>query len=114
MVEMPGADEFGNCICEDDEDPSCTCESYEKEEGETLMENEIRFYLTKIKEAMEGEEKFAPTHLVTATKLPSGSVEIAINTDKIPEKIDYILAVYDEEMRLKSSQGVVLVQLMVV
>jgi len=78
------------------------------------MENELRFYLTKIKEAIEGEEKFTPTHLVTATKLPSGSVEIAINTDKIPEKVDYILAVYDEEMRLKSSPSVRMVQLMVV
>lgn len=78
------------------------------------MENEVRFYLTKIKEAMEGEEKFAPTHLVTATKLPSGSIELAVNTDKIPEKIDYILAVYDEEMKLKASPSVEMVQLMVV
>lgn len=78
------------------------------------MENEIRYYLTKVKEAIEGEEKFAPTHLVTATKLPSGSIELAVNTDKISEKIDYILAMYDEEMRLKSSPSVRMVQLMVV
>lgn len=78
------------------------------------MENELRFYLTKIKEAIEGDEQFKPTHLVTATRLPSGSVELAVNTDKIPEKIGYILSAYDDDMCLKAQPAVEMVQLMVV
>ena len=48
------------------------------------MENEIRYYLGQIKKAMaeptEADGKpFVPQYIVTAVKLPTGAVEIAIN-----------------------------------
>ena len=84
------------------------------------MENEIRYYLKQIKAIMqepeEGENRipFEPKYLITAVKLPTGAIELAINTDNIAEKIDYILGAYDEEMRLKSNNEVSITQLMVV
>lgn len=30
LIEIPGVDEEGNCICSDDEDPSYLCEEYEE------------------------------------------------------------------------------------
>lgn len=29
-IEMPGCDKDGICLCEDDEDPTKTCEDYEE------------------------------------------------------------------------------------
>ena len=92
------------------------------------MENEIRYYLGRIKQAMEytpeeteeiangamGRELFKPQYIVTAVKLPTGAIELAVNTDKIPEKIDYILEAYDENMCLKTNTDVVMQNLMVV
>lgn len=65
-------------------------------------------------EAAEHIEPLKPTYLVTAVKLPTGAIELAINNTGIPEKIDYILEAYDENMRLKSNPEVVMQQLMVV
>lgn len=84
------------------------------------MEHEIRFYLKQIKEAMtepaEGEERkpFKPTYLVTAVKLPTGAIELAVNTDNIPEKIDYILDAYDGDMCLKTNREIVMQNIMIV
>lgn len=84
------------------------------------MQNEIRYYLEQMKAIMapaeEGEnrEPFKPTYLVTAVKLPTGAIELAINTENIPEKIDYILEAYDDNMRLKTNENVMMSQLMVV
>lgn len=88
------------------------------------MENEIRYYLTIIKASMQEpteEEKamglkdhFQPKYLVTAVKLPTGAIELAVNNENIPEKIDYILEAYDEEMRLKSNPAIQMSNLMVV
>ena len=52
--------------------------------------------------------------LVTAVKLPSGAKEIAINTDMLKEKIEYILSAYDNEMRLKTNNDIVMIDVMVV
>ena len=86
--------------------------------------NELRYYLQSIKHLMEEpteEEKsmgleasFKPTYLITAVKLPTGAIELAINNENIPAKIDYILEAYDEDMHLKSNPEIVMQQMMVV
>lgn len=91
--------------------------------------NELRYYLEIMKGAMapqpeipDGElapgaenlKPFKPTYLVTAVKLPTGAIELAINNENIPAKIDYILEAYDENMHLKSNPEIVMQQLMVV
>lgn len=88
------------------------------------MENELRYYLNLIKQSMQEPspedveagvtEKFVPKYLVTATKLPTGAIELAVNTENIPAKIDYILEAYDEDMRLKSNPAIQMSNMMVV
>lgn len=87
------------------------------------MEHEIRYYLKQIKAAMaesteeetaNGRKPFEPTHLVTAVKLPTGAIEIAINTENIEGKIDYILDAYDDDMCLKTNRDIVMKNIMVV
>ena len=88
------------------------------------MENEIRYYLGQIKALMappsaEDVEdgaviEFTPTYLVTAVKLPTGAIELAINNTNIAEKIDYILDAYDENMCLKTNEDIVMQNVMVV
>ena len=88
------------------------------------MENEIRYYLNLIKQSMAEPtdadreagltEVFVPTYLVTAVKLPTGAIELAVNNVNIAEKIDYILEAYDENMHLKANSEIEMVQLMVV
>jgi hypothetical protein len=60
------------------------------------------------------QSKTTPTHLVTAVKLPSGAVEIAVNTSDIKSKLEYILRAYDEEMQLRTNTAIVMVNAMVV
>jgi hypothetical protein len=87
------------------------------------MENELRYYLGEIKRAMaepteeekaNGREAFKPRYIVTAVKLPTGAIELAVNTENIAEKIDYILEAYDQDMHLKTNTAVVMQNLMVV
>lgn len=84
------------------------------------MENEIRYYLKQMKllisEPAEDEDRtpFVPSYLITAVKLPTGAIELAINTDNIAEKIDYILEAYDADMCLKTNKDICMSQLMVV
>lgn len=77
------------------------------------MEHEIRFYLKAIKEAIDSGD-FEPTYIVTAVKLPTGAIELAINDKNLVEKIDYILNAYDDEMRLKANTDVEMQNIMVV
>ena len=77
------------------------------------MEHEIRYYLKSIKSAIELND-FTPKYIVTAAKLPTGAIELALNTDNIVEKIDYILSAYDEEMRLKTNTDIVMSNIMIV
>lgn len=83
-------------------------------------ENEIRYYLKQIKALMtepeEGENRvpFVPTYFITAVKLPTGAIELAVNTSDIANKIDYILDAYDYAMRLKTNENIVMQNLMVV
>ena len=76
------------------------------------MENEIRFYLKAILEVID-TEKFKPQYIVTAVKLPTGAIELAVNTNQIKEKIEYILNAYDEDMRLKTNDCIEMAQVMV-
>lgn len=88
------------------------------------MENEIRYYLNLIKQSMQEpseEDKeagitecFKPQYIITAVKLPTGAIELAVNNSKIAEKIDYILEAYNEEMRLKTNPVIVMQNIMVV
>lgn len=39
--------------------------------------------------------------LVTVVKLPYGSLETIVNTDKLGDKIEYIMRNYDDDLRLK-------------
>lgn len=83
------------------------------------MENEMRYYLKMMRDCMEPENEddtnvFEPTYLVTAVKLPSGAIELAVNNAAIKEKIDYILDAYDEDMRLKTNAAIEMQQVMVV
>ena len=93
------------------------------------MENEIRFYLKALLKAMEAvtdasdseldegaanTQPFKPSYIVTAVKLPTGAIEIAVNDKNIKEKIEYILEAYDEEMRHKRDNSVVMQNVMIV
>ena len=94
------------------------------------MENEIRFYLKQIKKAMAEPtmeakakaelnneplpEPFKPKYIVTAVKLPTGAIELAVNDKKIAGKIDYILDAYDENMCLKTNTSIVMQNIMIV
>ena len=77
------------------------------------MENEIRFYLALVKEAIDKGE-LVPSYLITAVTLPAGNIEVAINSSNIVNKIDYILDSYDNEMCLKTNTKIKMTNLMVV
>lgn len=83
-------------------------------------EHEIRYYLKQIRALMaeptEGENRvpFVPQYLITAVKLPTGAIEIAVNNSEIAGKIDYILEAYDEIMRLKTNTSIVMQNIMIV
>lgn len=83
------------------------------------MENEIRFYLKQIKKAMEEPTEvdgkpFEPQYIITAVKLPTGAIEIAINDKEIASKIDYILEAYDDDMHLKTNTSIAMQNIMIV
>ena len=87
-------------------------------------EHEIRFYLKQIKALMtepteEDKEagvtaRFTPQYMVTAVKLPTGAIELAINNTNIEAKIDYILEAYDDEMHLKTNPEIEMQNIMIV
>jgi D-tyrosyl-tRNA(Tyr) deacylase len=74
--------------------------------------NEVRYYLGFILDSMA--ENFVPQYIVTAVKLPTGAIEIAVNDKNIKEKIEYILNAYDDDMKLKTNPVIELVNLLVV
>ena len=84
------------------------------------MENEIRYYLKQIKNLMaepeEGEnrEPFKPQYIVTAVKLPTGAIELAVNNSHIDKKIDYILEAYDSDMCLKTNTDIKIQNILIV
>ena len=84
------------------------------------MENEIRYYLRQTKAAMaeptedEQREAFKPQYLVTAVKLPTGAIELAVNNQNITDKIDYILEAYDDDMQLKTNTSIKMANILIV
>lgn len=83
------------------------------------MHNELRYYLTMMLDCMTPETEdddnvFVPSYIITATKLPTGAIEIAVNDKNIKEKLEYILDAYDEDMRLKTNQQVIMQNVMIV
>lgn len=86
------------------------------------MENEIRYYLSHIRDAMIGMTNtatgettvFEPQYIITAVKLPTGAIEVAVNNSHIAEKIDYILDAYDDNMHLKTNTDIVMQNIMIV
>lgn len=94
------------------------------------MKNELRYYLNLIKKAMHeisedeqaninagkilAREPFKPTYIVTAVKLPTGAIELAVNSTNIEQKIDYILGAYDDDMKLKTNSKIQMINIMVV
>lgn len=44
------------------------------------------------------------THIVTITQLPTGAKEVAINTENLREKLEYIDNTYDNNMQHKFSK----------
>jgi hypothetical protein len=84
------------------------------------MENEIKYYLGQIKAAMaeptedEQREAFKPQYLVTAVKLPTGAIELAVNNQNIADKIDYILEAYDDDMQLKTNTTIKMENILIV
>lgn len=49
------------------------------------------------------------TKMVVAIKLPTGAVELIINTDNIESKYGYYLDAYDDDMKLKNNSEVEIV-----
>lgn len=87
-------------------------------ESQLNNEHELRYYLRQIRRAMkpaeEGVKPFVPSYIVTAVKLPTGAIELAVNTEHILEKIDYILNTYDGNMRHSHDPAVCMQNVMVV
>lgn len=104
-----------NCVDNARNDSTKEAISYEQNN-----EHEIRYYLSQIKNLMaepeEGENRvaFKPSYLITAVKLPTGAIELSINTENIAEKINYILCNYDGNMRLKTNENIVMQNIMIV
>ena len=84
------------------------------------MENEIRYYLRQLKAAMaepaedEQREAFKPQYLVTAVRLTTGDIELAVNSQNIADKIDYILEAYDDDMQLKTNISIKMENILIV
>lgn len=47
---------------------------------------------------VEGKALNSLTHIVTITQLPTGAREVAINTERLEEKVNYILDTYNDNM----------------
>lgn len=105
-----------------------------KTERSDKVENEIRYYLGEILDMMEPVklpevdaecyaegatplkefEPYVPQYIVTAVKLPTDAIEIAINDKNIADKIKYILEAYDDDMHLKTNTAIIMQNIMIV
>lgn len=73
----------------------------------------IREYLSEIKD-MVSEDKSQISKIVTAVKLPTGAIEIAINDQCLEQKLEYILSAYDDQMHLISNKEITMIEAIVV
>ena len=68
----------------------------------------------KIEYALAKVESGDKVHtLVTAVMLPTGAFEVAVNTDKLHDKLKYILSAYDNDMRLKANDKIAMFDAMI-
>ncbi len=74
---------------------------------------EIRKYLSEIK-SMVSDGKAQISKIVTAVKLPTGAIEIAINDQYLEQKLEYILSAYDDQMRLNTNKEIAMIEAIVV
>ena len=86
--------------------------------GDDFEGNELIIRKATLKDTfdMVAHEKVSEgyTVLVTACKLPSGAIEVAVNNDKLKEKVDYITGAYDKDFRLKTNPKVQIVDFILV
>lgn len=96
-------------------------------EGECNDEHPIRYYLHMMRkrilcencvptdnlEVKETTSRLVPQCLVTAVKLPSGAIEVAVNHYGIVDKIDYILSAYDGNMQLITNPVIRMVEVFI-
>lgn len=73
----------------------------------------IREYLSEIKD-MVSEDKAQISKIVTAVKLPTGAIEIAVNDQCLEQKLEYILSAYDDQMHLVSNNEITMIEAIVV
>ena len=73
----------------------------------------IRKYLSEIKD-MVSDSNAQISKIVTAVKLPTGAIEIAVNDQCLEQKLEYILSAYDDQMRLKSNKEIAMIEAIVV
>lgn len=73
----------------------------------------IREYLSEIKD-MISEDKAQISKIVTAVKLPTGAIEIAVNDQCLEQKLEYILSAYDDQMHLVSNKEITMIEAIVV
>lgn len=73
----------------------------------------IREYLSEIKD-MVSEDKAQISKIVTAVKLPTGAIEIAVNDQCLEQKLEYILSAYDDQMHLVSNKEITMIEAIVV
>jgi hypothetical protein len=74
---------------------------------------EVRKYLSEIK-SMVSDGKAQISKIVTAVKLPTGAIEIAVNDQYLEQKLEYILSAYDDQMHLNSNKKIVMIEAIVV
>lgn len=51
--------------------------------------------------------------VVTIVKLPSGALEVIVNTDNLNDKLNYIINAYDDDLKLKSNQDIAIVDYLI-
>lgn len=74
---------------------------------------EIRKYLSEIKD-MVSDGNAQIRKIVTAVKLPTGAIEIAVNDQYLEQKLEYILSAYDDQMHLNSNKAIAMIEAIVV
>ena len=55
-----------------------------------------------------------PTKLVVAFRLPSGAIELIINTEDISEKFMYYCSAYDDNMTMRNNNSIQIINWMFV
>ena len=73
----------------------------------------IREYLSDIKNKVS-DGNVHISKIVTAVKLPTGAIEIAINDQYLEQKLAYILSAYDDQMHLISNKDIAMIEVFIV